>query len=299
MEMEAQLLNSLKEINPDDLIKFAEMARALQEGGNEVTQRQSSGIVAAPKLSKGSQAKNFVKNLGKGGGNQGQGAQHGTIVKAPVVSSTPRQTPANGRSFGTVKSYNDREGFGFITCPEQEQVYGQDVFLHKNEFYQAQLFVGAEVSFTIQLNSAKQPQAVDVEQIGGWKGGVKRPHPGNWASSAPKKGKGKGKAPAVQHYTPVIKKHQTPFVEKAAPQQLDGGPYTGILKSFNQHRGFGFIACDETFAAYERDVFMHKNETDKIHDLTKGDTLTFTLQINQEGHPQAVGVTKEDAYDDF
>jgi len=33
---------------------------------------------------------------------------------------------------GTLKSYSDKNGFGFIDCQTTKQKYGCDVFVHKN-----------------------------------------------------------------------------------------------------------------------------------------------------------------------
>jgi len=82
------------------------------------------------------------------------------------------------------------------------------------------------------------------------------------------------------------------FVHKQTPKKIDGGPYNGTLKSYNETTGFGFIACDETFAMYNRDIFLHKNEAEKIPNRKLGDHIMFSLQLNEQGAPQAVSVER-------
>merc|ERR1711924_322011 len=81
-----------------------------------------------------------------------------------------------------------------------------------------------------------------------------------------KKGKGKGKRP------------------KGTKVE---GTFTGTLKSINtkEGRGFGFLACAETMATYNRDVFV---STDNVPEGAKvGDTFQFKIILNDKGQPQA------------
>lgn len=74
-----------------------------------------------------------------------------------------------------------------------------------------------------------------------------------------------------------------------------GRQYSGLIKSFNARRGFGFIVCEETAEEYHRDVFISKAERDK-NGLQEGDPCLFELQFSTEGHPQAVNVEKIQRY---
>jgi len=66
------------------------------------------------------------------------------------------------------------------------------------------------------------------------------------------------------------------------------GAFEGVLTEFNQEKGYGFVECRESHRLFGVNVFIHKKEIE--HMGTKiGDTLTFAIQLNAKGQPQAVG----------
>mmetsp|Transcript_74548 Transcript_74548/g.162983 ORF Transcript_74548/g.162983 Transcript_74548/m.162983 type:complete len:319 (-) Transcript_74548:24-980(-) len=67
------------------------------------------------------------------------------------------------RYVGIIKTFNLKNGYGFIDCPEVFQMTQWDVFLHKNQYNQQPL--GSRVSFGINMNKDGQPQATDVETL--------------------------------------------------------------------------------------------------------------------------------------
>lgn len=87
---------------------------------------------------------------------------------------------------------------------------------------------------------------------------------------------------------------------------VDAGPCCyGVIKSYNERRGFGFVACEETAASYGRDVYLSKEEVSQMNDklskdasasaapdasaaLKEGDFVSFQVQKSTEGYPQAV-----------
>jgi len=60
--------------------------------------------------------------------------------------------------------------------------------------------------------------------------------------------------------------------------------YRGRIKSFNPEKGFGFIDCADTYAQFNRDVFLHKAQ---FGDMTVGTEVTFLVETNKQGMPQA------------
>jgi 25S rRNA (uracil2634-N3)-methyltransferase len=73
------------------------------------------------------------------------------------------------------------------------------------------------------------------------------------------------------------------FVGGASDEQGGKVRYSGTIKSINRGNGFGFITCQEIFAVYHRDVFIHKNQAEGY---SVGDSVTFSIDV-VEGKPQA------------
>lgn len=87
-----------------------------------------------------------------------------------------------------------------------------------------------------------------------------------------------------------------------------GENFYGVIKSYNERRGFGFVACEETARRFGRDVYLAKEEAvilaqEPIVGLSsapgvdassgqplikEGDFLQFQVQRSTEGYPQAV-----------
>mmetsp|Transcript_63022 Transcript_63022/g.117903 ORF Transcript_63022/g.117903 Transcript_63022/m.117903 type:complete len:381 (+) Transcript_63022:60-1202(+) len=112
---------------------------------------------------------------------------HATNLKA-MDQSTIGQTYS-----GTVKTYNEGKGWGFIDSPQAKQVFGSDIFLHQNALAGDAVAAGDMVSFSIDLTGGR-PSASNVEKIGG--GGAAGGGPGF-------KGYGAANAPSMtQFYQP-------------------------------------------------------------------------------------------------
>merc|ERR1719491_249938 len=62
------------------------------------------------------------------------------------------------------------------------------------------------------------------------------------------------------------------------------GEFLGMIKSFNQNNGYGFIDCPELKATYSHDVFLHHQQ---LGDFKQGDEVKFTAYLNNAGKPQA------------
>lgn len=94
----------------------------------------------------------------------------------------------------------------------------------------------------------------------------------------------------------------------------DAEKFYGVIKSYNERRGFGFVACEETARRYGRDVYLSKEEGAALikepvvglppasgssgeHEegkppVKEGDFVQFQVQKSTEGFPQAVQVRR-------
>ncbi|CAK0908541.1 unnamed protein product [Prorocentrum cordatum] len=75
------------------------------------------------------------------------------------------RNPETGKNLfeGSVKSYNEQKGFGFISSEQVKKLFnGRDAFLHKDQA--AGLRQGDRVVFAIEMNRNNQPQAREVQK---------------------------------------------------------------------------------------------------------------------------------------
>jgi cold shock CspA family protein len=72
--------------------------------------------------------------------------------------------------------------------------------------------------------------------------------------------------------------------------------FAGVVKSYNERRGFGFVSCDATAETFGRDVYLSKVESQAaIGDgatLKEGDHVMFAVVPSEEGYPQAAAVQR-------
>lgn len=158
---------------------------------------------------------------------------------------------------GTVKSYNPTTGYGFIDCKSTKHLCGggRDVFLSREDVDKYALEVGDDVLFKMKF------------------------------------GKNKSAGPRAH----VIGKPAT-MQQEGLQKLTEAGGYeewfVGMIKSYNEANGFGFVQCDKTFAVFGCDIFLHKTEWDSLLTATAGDCLVgwqigFRIQLNRNGKPQA------------
>lgn len=89
----------------------------------------------------------------------------GAVGAAPITTLLARQAKrgAGGTRYsGSVKSFGQRTGYGFIACPELlvDPAFGKDVFVHAGEL--GGFEVGALVSFALAQDDRGKPMAVDL-----------------------------------------------------------------------------------------------------------------------------------------
>jgi len=111
----------------------------------------------------------------------------------PDLTYPPAKALIERRAQGTIKSFCQEKGFGFIDCEELKEVFGNDVFLHHAQC--GSFGKGSEVSFAVMLSKDNKPQAYDLIVPGkGAKGGKSMAG----AVAAMQKGKGWGEESAAE-----------------------------------------------------------------------------------------------------
>jgi cold shock protein len=58
--------------------------------------------------------------------------------------------------------------------------------------------------------------------------------------------------------------------------------YVGTVRSFNPHKGWGFVECDDTHKVYGSDVFLLKNDLNGFG-VNKGDQVSFNVTQTEKG----------------
>jgi len=171
---------------------------------------------------------------------------------------------------GRLKTYNKRQGYGFIECPEAFTLYACDVFVHKNEV-PSWCQLGQVVEFTVHLNGRWQPQAKDVVFYAHLN--VNR----FLAPSPPPPPK-----PTVE-VPPKLEDEDHPILVLREGARGDQKRYLGRLKSFAPDK-YGFI-LGEGLTKNGEDIFFDKSQVQG--QFQPNQIVEFTLHYNRTGHPQA------------
>eukprot|EP00929_Paragymnodinium_shiwhaense_P090373 TRINITY_DN5054_c0_g1_i10.p1 TRINITY_DN5054_c0_g1~~TRINITY_DN5054_c0_g1_i10.p1 ORF type:complete len:402 (+),score=95.05 TRINITY_DN5054_c0_g1_i10:72-1208(+) len=183
-------------------------------GQNIPTSKPGKGGMNSPRAAMG----------GKGGGAMQGGA-------ATAMNGGGKGGAAEGKmSFGTVKSFNQQKGWGFLQTNS-----GEDIFVAGRAVQTGPLNVGDLVVFK-KTQGPKGFQAEDVQ--------------------------------AVQQH------------------ELQAA-YQGVVKTFNAEKGWGFIG--DTNGPKFGDVFLHRNDLGAMT-VNVGDTLEFSVKMNNSGRPQAENI---------
>mmetsp|Transcript_42031 Transcript_42031/g.116053 ORF Transcript_42031/g.116053 Transcript_42031/m.116053 type:complete len:364 (-) Transcript_42031:79-1170(-) len=122
----------------------------------------------------------FMKGAGAGGAGKSPGTgksagagKAGPAAKASGSAKDPQTTQeipgvTDKRHSGSLKSFSAKSGYGFITCDEVCNHFGdevREVFVHHAQVGDFQ--VGAEITFAVIVNKDGKPQAKDIEAAGG------------------------------------------------------------------------------------------------------------------------------------
>jgi len=104
------------------------------------------------------------KHLRRGDRQQAARLRHTRGRGLRVALAASGGSHGDGKTFiGRVKTYNPSKGFGFIECAQTFAKHSRDVFLHKEQA--VDLRIGDHVSFEVELNQRKQPQARNVQVL--------------------------------------------------------------------------------------------------------------------------------------
>ena len=175
---------------------------------------------------------------------------------------------------GIVKSYNIANGYGFIECPETKQMYGNDVFLHKNEFTASGVEVGQDVRFRIMISDKGQPRAIALADS-----------QGNPLGPQNGVGGGGGGGGFKRNFNQMNGGGNAFGMNNGFGGGGGGGRFFGQIRNFNQEKGFGFIESEQVVPQFGgSDVFLHYTEA---LNFRVGDFVTFEVQIGDGGKPQA------------
>mmetsp|Transcript_19759 Transcript_19759/g.37171 ORF Transcript_19759/g.37171 Transcript_19759/m.37171 type:complete len:243 (+) Transcript_19759:55-783(+) len=194
----------------------------------------------------------------------------------PMLTYAPARGMSEQRSVGILKSLSSK-GFGFIACPELLQVFGGDVFVHMRQMgpYASILVPGTPVTFAVVLDQENKPRAYDVQPMDGALADADPSHAG--FVSFPFSDAFPG-VPAFASGCPAKRKRQ----EVGA--QL--GRYSGVIKSLNTEKGFGFVSTRELDSqTCKTDVVLFRQR--ELQGYEAGNRVTFTAFINERRQVQA------------
>jgi len=200
---------------------------------------------------------------------------------------TPMTQQAGARTYiGSIKSFDEDKGFGFIDCAEIRNESGKDVFLLRSKLNGASVRVGDKVSFTVE-DSSKGIRADGVRLLDDpaapcgappVAGAQMLPYgPCGFPYAAPPMGMSYGPC-GMYPGLPV-----GPMTGRAP------GTYLGSIKNFNSEKGFGFIDCEELRAVTGKDVLLLRTVLNGAK-VEVGDRISFTVEDNNGKGYKAVTV---------
>lgn len=67
--------------------------------------------------------------------------------------------------------------------------------------------------------------------------------------------------------------------------------YYGTVKTILHGKGYGFVSCDECYAQYNTDAYLHSSQ---LEGLEVGMQIVFKVKINARGQPQVIDASLDD-----
>jgi len=187
---------------------------------------------------------------------------------------------------GTIKSFNLTRGWGFVECSETEAIYGKDILLLKDELAGASVIPGQRVSFSV-TQGRNGPLATDIQIL----------VPAGAAAQLSAR-----MAVPIQSATQAIEAHKHFAMSTSVsgsgvigrlPRPTKGPdsqePICGIVKSFDEQKGWGFITGEAIVKLYGKDVYVSKVAL-QGQTVSPGEQVLFTVEMGVKG-PMASGIT--------
>eukprot|EP00913_Durusdinium_trenchii_P012806 g12024.t1 len=143
-------------------------------------------------------------------------------VKLELISAPDEDEEVSGPDMlGSIKSFDESSGYGFIRSAQAMEAYSRDVFLHRKQLRHFK--VGDTVQFKVKLSRDGLPQALKLRE--------------------------------TDQVLPPFEPH--PTEESKVPEKET---FLGEIKSFSPINGFGFIQNSILREKYGRDVFLHESQ---------------------------------------
>jgi len=182
-----------------------------------------------------------------------------------VLGSLDQVGPSSTTCTGTVKSWNPEKGWGHIECSETHALFGKDVFLMRSHLVGTMdVNKGQQVSFS-HTQGTRGPEAANVQVLSG-------SHSPNFS--------GGGNHAMMGAMGGLHGQNAAAMVGMASTQA-----FTGLVKSFNEEKGWGHISCDATRAVYQKDMFFMRSALEGGNVMI-GDTVQFGITVGIKG-PEA------------
>lgn len=221
--------------------------------------------------------------VGGGFGAHGGGGAFGGMMALPAAphAAAYQSQRQNGSLTGSVKSFSERHGYGFITSPGQ----GGDIKFGKVDLLVESISPGAFVSFILATSpdgrlQAKQVQPAAPKRVaspafagmGGQSGGFNNIRPLKQPRTISPYGGGGGSS------------------NKAAGGMASGAVLRGSVKSYIPNKGFGFI----TSPGLEGDIYFMRQQVQPVEEQMselKGRSVSYELAYAPDGKFRAQSVT--------
>lgn len=219
----------------------------------------------------------------------------------PDLAYPPQKALLERREEGTIKSFNETQGFGFIDCPALKEQYEKDVFVHRGQM--GYFRSGQRVSFAVMMSKEDLPQGYDLQPVDGQAfpdahqsiQPICPPNfqtiPDMWLPAPPRVPRQERNRNKHQEGNPIrpLKRDVAPWTkvpvhEVIGDESVIVGEFNGTIKSFSANTGYGFIDCPDLMAQFGKDTFL---VADDLSTFSVGDEVRFDAYFNLKGNPQA------------